>query len=283
MVKKFFKKVIKRVSNPAPIVPVVRLEGVIAGSSRYQEALNLQSVGQFLQKAFEMDKAKAVAVIVNSPGGSPTHSVLVHDRIRHLAQKHDKKVYVFVEEVAASGGYWIACAGDVIYALPSSIVGSIGVISASFGFDQAIEKLGVTRRVHTSGLNKSFMDPFLAEKPKDVKRLKDLQSNLHDQFRTHVQNRRGEALTGKAEDLFSGAFWLGEAAQDLGLIDHLGDVRTVLEEEYGEDVKLPVLQKSKGWLREFLDMRLGLFNPARWAAAVEYRAVWAATLARYGL
>lgn len=281
--KKWIAKVIKKIKSKDPVVPVVRLDGVIAGSSRYQEALNLKTVGAELTKAFEMEKAKAVALIINSPGGSPTHSALVHDRIRHLAQKHDKKVLVFIEEVAASGGYWIACAGDEVFALPTSIVGSIGVISASFGFEEAIEKLGVKRRMHTSGDKKSFLDPFVPEKKEDITRLKSLQVALHDQFKAHVLARRGDKVSAEDTDVFSGNFWLGEPAKELGLVDSMGEIRMILEDRYGKDVKLPQLEKSKSWIRDMLGMHGPKLGASAWTQAVEYRAALSTSLSRFGL
>ena len=281
--KKKLKKLIKRFTSPPPVVPVVRLEGVIAGSSRYQEALNLRSIGDELTKAFEMDRATVVAIVISSPGGSPTHSALVHDRIRHLAEKNKKEVLVFVEEIAASGGYFIACAGDKIYGLPSSVIGSIGVISASFGLDKLIEKLGVARRVQTSGECKGFMDPFLPENPNDVERLSCLQKQLHEQFIKHVKSRRSGAINGEDSDLFSGEFWLGQAAKDYGLVDEIGDLYSVLEERFGKDVQLSVLEKSKSWIREMLGFGARTQSPHNWVSALEYRTVWASNLARFGL
>lgn len=227
-------------------IPVVRLSGAImAGGSSLRPALNITSCAGLLQKAFEDKKAPAVAVVVNSPGGSPVQSRLIYRRIRDLAKEHDKKVHVFVEDAAASGGYMIACAGDDITADPSSIVGSIGVISASFGFVEAIEKVGVKRRVYTAGQNKSVLDPFLPEKKADIDRLKALQLEIHDVFIELVKESRGDTLSDH-KDLFTGLFWTGEKAKELGLIDAIGDLRSSLKARYGEKTKLKLIEAKRG-------------------------------------
>ncbi|MEL6437488.1 MAG: S49 family peptidase, partial [Pseudomonadota bacterium] len=165
MLKRLSKLLPKRFRNDVPTVPVVRLQGMIAaGGSTFNPTLSLASCAQNLERAFKMKEAPAVALAVNSPGGSPVQSRLIYKRIRDLAKEHDKEVLVFCEDVAASGGYMIACAGDEVFADPSSIVGSIGVISAGFGFVEAIDKIGVERRVYTAGKNKSTLDPFAPAK-----------------------------------------------------------------------------------------------------------------------
>ncbi|MEN0087270.1 MAG: S49 family peptidase [Pseudomonadota bacterium] len=281
-----FRKLLPaRYREKKPFVPVVRLEGQIMGgrgSPLGSKPLNLQSVAGQLKKAFEMKGADVVALCVNSPGGSPVQSRFIHDRIRQLADENDKKVVVFTEEVAASGGYWIACAGDEIIADPASIVGSIGVISASFGFTGLIEKLGVERRVYTAGQNKSTLDPFKPEQPEDVEYLKSLQLDIHEQFIAHVRERRGDVLV-EDDSTFTGRFWVGSRAYDLGLVDGLGNLRGTMIERYGKDVQLKLVGGASGpfWRRLF---RSGGGDPLgdglkTAIAAVEERALWS----RFGL
>lgn len=231
-----------------PVVPVLRLSGPIGMATPLKPGLSLETAAGPIEKAFTMSSVPAVAIVVNSPGGSPVQSSLILKRIRQMAQENDKKVYVFCEDVAASGGYYIAVAGDEIYADASSIVGSIGVISAGFGFDKAIEKLGVDRRVYTSGKSKSILDPFKPEKQDDIARLKDLQKDVHEVFINVVKERRGARLKGEDEDLFSGAFWSAQKAQDIGLIDGIGDVRQVMREKFGDKVRLKLVPFAKGGL-----------------------------------
>jgi signal peptide peptidase SppA len=231
-----------------PIVPVLRFTGAIGMATPLRPGLSLASVAGAIEKAFSLSKVPAVAVIVNSPGGSPVQSHLIFQRIRALAAEKNKRVHVFCEDVAASGGYFLALAGDEIYADPSSIVGSIGVISSGFGFDKAIEKLGVERRVYTAGLSKSTLDPFLPEKPDDVARLKDLQRDVHDVFISFVKDRRAAKLKGSDAELFSGAFWSATKALDRGLIDGIGDVRTRMRELYGQKISLQVVPAEKSGL-----------------------------------
>ena len=274
---------IKALRDRAPLVPVVRLYGVIAAQgSPLRSALNLASLAGSLEKAFAMKGARAVALAVNSPGGSPVQSALVHDRIRLLADEKKLPVYVFCEDVAASGGYWIACAGDEIYSAETSIIGSIGVIAATFGFEEAIKKLGVERRLFTAGAKKSLLDPFLPVEADDLKRLTALQKEIHDAFKKHVRNRREGRLKAGERKLFTGEFWTGAKAVEFGLIDGIGDLKSVLCQKFGDKVRLPVIGAEKSWLQR----RLGLATqfsainlPADMLAAAEVRAHWA----RYGL
>ncbi len=264
------------VGQAGPVIPVVRLHGVIAADPR-PGRLNIESVEPLLKRAFALKSAPAIAIIVNSPGGSPVQSRLISKRIRDLAEETGKPVLVFVEDAAASGGYFIAVAGDEIIADPSSIVGSIGVIFAGFGFVGAIDKLGVERRVHTAGKNKSTLDPFLPEKPEDVARIKQLELDVHRVFIDWVKARRGERLHAAEETLFTGEFWSGVRGLDLGLVDALGDVRAVLRERYGDKVELRPIAPRRGLLSL---PRLGLGALAGGAIeAIEDRALWA----RFGL
>ena len=228
-----------------PVVPVVRLSGVIASAGGLRRGISLEAVEPQLKKAFSIRNAKAVALIINSPGGSPVQSSLIGQRVRDLARKANVPVLAFCEDVAASGGYWLAASADEIYANPASIIGSIGVVSAGFGFDRAIERIGVDRRVYTAGSNKMILDPFQPESEKDVERLKSLQQEIHRQFIDHIIDRRGGKLAGDHDDLFSGAFWTGQQAVALGLIDGIGECRRLVTERFGETVDLISIQPKK--------------------------------------
>lgn len=267
-------------------IPVIRLHGsIMAGGSQLRPALSLATTAGLIEKAFALD-APAIAISINSPGGSPVQSRLIYKRIRDLAAEKNRKVLVFVEDVAASGGYMIALAGDEIIADPSSIVGSIGVVSASFGFPELLKKIGVERRVHTAGQNKSVLDPFKPEKKEDVARLKSLQLEIHDTFIEMVKERRGARLKDDP-DLFTGLFWTGKKGLELGLVDSLGDMRSVLKQRYGAKTRLKLISAQRGLLS-----KLGPFGsrggaaPEMAAAAVEgvldaaqERALWS----RFGL
>ena len=218
--------IIGGILKPKPRVAVIRLSGVISDGGAGRSTISHHRFEKAIAGAFEEYDLKAVLLVINSPGGSPAQSALVGDQIRRLADDNDVPVYAFVEDVAASGGYWLACAADEIYANETSIVGSIGVISSGFGMKELIEKYGVERRVHTSGKNKSFLDPFADEKPADVKRLKDIQWDLHETFIGWVKERRGDKLKGKDADLFDGRFWTGKQAMELGLIDGFKRIET---------------------------------------------------------
>jgi signal peptide peptidase SppA len=252
--------------------------------------LSIASLAEPLQKAFELSKTPSVALIVNSPGGSAVQSSLILKRIRALADEFEKKVHVFCEDVAASGGYYIAVAGDEIFAEPSSIVGSIGVISSGFGFVEALDKLGVERRVYTAGRAKAILDPFLPEKPEDIERLAALQRDAHDVFIGAVKERRAGRLKGPDAELFSGAFWSGKQALEYGLIDGISDIRTRMRELYGEEVKLKVIPIERGGLLSRLRRSPSIdggqtawgLKPAltdELLSTLETRALWA----RYGL
>lgn len=227
------------------IVPVVRLSGVISASGGVRRGLSLEGVEPQLKKAFSVNGAKAVALIVNSPGGSPVQSALIGQRIRELAKKADVPVLAFCEDVAASGGYWIAVSADQVYANAASVVGSIGVVSAGFGFDRVIEKLGVERRVYTAGKNKMTLDPFQPQQEEDVVRLKALQQDVHQQFIAYILERRGAKLTAPHDELFSGAFWTGQQAVGLGLIDGLGECRQIIRDRFGEEVEFMFVEPKR--------------------------------------
>ena len=276
-----------------PVVPVLRFTGPIGMATPLRPGISLATYASAIEKAFDASKLDSVAVLINSPGGSPVQSNLIFKRIRQLADEKKKRVYVFCEDVAASGGYFLAIAGDEIYADPSSIVGSIGVISSSFGFVEAIERLGIERRVYTAGLNKSQLDPFLPEKEDDIARLKALQLDVHDVFIGLVKERRLGKLKAPDAELFSGAFWTGTKAAEFGLIDGFADVRSKMQELHGEKVQLRVFEPEKpGLLGRFRKLSStaaqhgtaesaggGLAFASDLVSAIEARALWS----RFGL
>jgi serine protease SohB len=281
------KLVPARFRGDVPVVPVVRLSGTIGFSTPLRPGLTLTALARTLDRAFSYRHAKAVAIVINSPGGSAVQSHLIFGRIRQLAETKGVPVIAFVEDVAASGGYMIACAADEIIGDPSSIVGSIGVVGGSFGFHRLIEKIGVERRLYTSGEHKAMLDPFLPEEPGDVQRLKAIQREIHDSFIALVKGRRLH-LSGDEAELFSGEYWTGRRALELGLIDGLGDVRTVLRERFGDKVLTPLIASDRGWFGrraqgvgaaglELLEGRTGFADDI--VSALETRALWA----RFGL
>ena len=239
----------------------------------------MNSLAGPLERAFSLRNLRAVALAINSPGGSAVQSSLIAKRIRTLAAERKVPVLAFVEDIAASGGYWLATAGDEIYADPSSILGSIGVVSAGFGFTELLQRAGIERRIHTAGTRKAMLDPFRPEQPEDLARLSQLQQEMHDNFKAQVRERRGSRLKGDEAQLFNGDIWTARMAIELGLIDGIGDLRSVLRQRYGKEVKLVSVSSPRGWLRR----RLGLEQPDGWAdqmlAAIEERELWA----RYGL
>jgi len=271
-----------------PVVPVVRLAGAIGFSTPLKPGLTLATVARALERAFNMRTARAVALLINSPGGSPVQSHLIYRRIRQLAAESARPVIAFAEDVAASGGYMIACAADEIFCDPSSIVGSIGVVGGSFGFPKLMDKLGVERRLYTSGEHKAMLDPFLPENPQDVERLKALQRDIHQEFIDLVKRSRGARLKGPEKTLFSGEYWTGGKAIEFGLADGIGDVRATLRARFGDDVVTPLVAPARGWFgRVQPAIRpsdiAGLPRAADFAeeiiSALEARALWA----RYGL
>jgi signal peptide peptidase SppA len=240
-----FPDFIERFRDPPPVVPVVRFDGVI-GPRQWRGAVSLSSHAAALDRAFKMKRAVAVAVIVNSPGGSPVQSSLLYRRIRQLAEEKRLPVFAFAEDVAASGGYWLALAGDEVYAEETSLLGSIGVVSSGFGFTRLIDRIGIDRRLHTAGDNKSLLDPFLPEQERDVARLTTLQEDIHAAFKDHVKRRRVGKIDAADETLFSGEVMTGRMALAKGLIDGIGDLRSVMRTRFGEKVRLvPVASERR--------------------------------------
>ncbi|RTM07343.1 MAG: S49 family peptidase [Bradyrhizobiaceae bacterium] len=268
------------------VVPVVRLSGVIGAVTPLRPGLTLAGVAKILERAFSYRHAKAVALVINSPGGSPVQSRQIYLRIKQLAAEKKLPVLVFVEDVAASGGYMIACAGDEIICDPSSILGSIGVVGGSFGFQEAIKRLGIERRLYTAGAHKAMLDPFLPENPDDVAKLKAIQREIHQIFISLVKDSRGARLKGSDDTLFTGEYWAGDTSVALGLADSIGDLRSTLRARYGEKVLTPVIAQPTGLLAGLLGRKspgagqlsalesmAGL--PDELISAVETRAIWA--------
>ena len=270
----------------AAIVPVIRLTGVIGFASPLRPGITLAGFARALDRAFGIARIKAVALLINSPGGSAAQSHLIFRRIRQLAEEKNVPVIAAVEDVAASGGYMIACAADEIVCDPTSIVGSIGVIGASFGLQEAIRKLGIERRIYTAGDHKSMLDPFLPENPEDVQRIKAIQEEIHRIFIELVRTRRGERLTGPENTVFSGEYWTAPTALGHGLVDRIGDLRSHLRERYGDQVVTPLIAPERGLFGRRTPGVGG--ETFAWAdrsivddvvSALETRAIWA----RYGL
>ena len=274
---------IERLRNPPPVVAVVRLDGVI-GPRQWRTAMSLASHAAALERAFAMSRLSGVALAINSPGGSPVQSALLFRRIRQLAEEKGVPVFAFAEDVAASGGYWLALAGDEIYAEEASLLGSIGVVSAGFGVARLIDRLGIERRLHTAGERKSLLDPFLPEEPADVARLSELQQDIHETFKAHVRRRRLGKINAEDETLFSGEVLTGRMALARGLIDGIGDLRSVMRARFGDNVRLvPVAteRRRRWWMprpRRFVER--DLWTPvADVIGWLEARALWA----RFGL
>jgi serine protease SohB len=266
-----------------PVVPVVRLSGVIGGAPLRGLGLSLQGLNPALERAFKVRGAKAVALAVNSPGGSPVQSALIAGRIRALAGEKNLPVIAFIEDVGASGGYWLALAADEIFATPSSIVGSIGVAHASFGFAGVLDRLGIERRLYTAGSKKTLLDPFRPQDPEDVDRLMEIMSEIHTDFKAMVRERRGARLSAADADLFEGQIWTGRKALELGLVDGLGDLHGTLKERFGAKVKLPQIGAAKPWWRRRLSVRPDVTEAHAIVDAVLDALVERALWARYGL
>jgi signal peptide peptidase SppA len=274
-----------RFRRGAAVVPVVRLSGVIGPVTPLRPGMTLAGIAKTLEKAFATKNARAVALVINSPGGSPVQSRQIYLRIRQLAHEKNLQVIVFVEDVAASGGYMIACAGDEIYCDPSSILGSIGVVGGSFGMTELIRKIGVERRLYTAGEHKAMLDPFLPEDPDDVARLKSIQREIHAIFIDLVKKSRGTRLKGADDMLFTGEYWAGDTSVSLGLADGIGDLRSTLRARFGDKVLTPVIASSSGMLASLFGRRApgaasldiagnagGL--PDELISALETRAIW---------
>ena len=290
ILRPFRRLIPRRFRKTGPIVSVVRMEGIIAsGRAGFRSSqLNMQTLAAPLERAFKVPDLTAVVLSINSPGGSPVQSSLIAKRVRALADEKEIPVFAFAEDVAASGGYWLACAADEIYADASSILGSIGVIFAGFGFQELIQRYGIERRVYAVGDHKGALDPFRPENPDDVKRLKTAQEGIHESFKELVRTRRSGKINVPEDELFSGEFWTGIQAQKLGLIDGIGDIRSVMRERFGDKVRFKVIAPRRSWLKDRFGIGSGL-APGRFTGgdawvdaaigAVEERILWS----RFGL
>jgi len=268
----FFKK--------KPVISYLRLNGVIGSVGRFNQGMSLSNQGEIIKKAFDLKGTRAVVISINSPGGSPVQSNLIFNLIRKESQKKNIKVITYAEDVAASGGYMLMCAGDEIYANANSIVGSIGVIYAAFGFTDLIKKIGVERRIHTAGESKSILDPFLEEKKEDIEKLKNIQKDLHDEFIDLVKKSRKNKL--KEENfkiLFSGEFWSGKKSAELGLIDGVGTLQDIIENQFGKDIKIKKFEQPQSWLKRKLSSQLSNTILSEIGNELEIRSIWN----RYGL
>jgi signal peptide peptidase SppA len=285
LVDRLMQLVPARLRPGTAVVPVVRLSGLIGSVTPLRPGMSLAGVARTLERAFATKNAKAVALVINSPGGSPVQSRQIYLRIRQLAAEKKLPVLVFVEDVAASGGYMLACAGDEIFCDPSSILGSIGVVGGSFGFQELIKKVGIERRLYTAGEHKAMLDPFLPENPDDVARVKALQREIHALFIALVKQSRGVRLKGEDSVLFTGEYWAGETSVSLGLADAIGDLRSTLRARYGEKVLTPVIAPATGLLSSLLGRKSGAGTlvqfdgiaglPDEVISALETRAIWA--------
>jgi signal peptide peptidase SppA len=286
LIDRLMELVPARLRPGTAVVPVVRLSGLIGAVTPLRPGMSLAGVARLLERAFSTKNARAVALVINSPGGSPVQSRQIYLRIRQLAAEKKLPVLVFVEDVAASGGYMIACAGDEIFCDPSSILGSIGVVGGSFGFQELIQKIGVERRLYTAGAHKAMLDPFLPENPDDVARVKALQREIHGIFIALVKESRGARLKGADDFLFSGEYWAGETSVSLGVADAIGDLRSTLRARYGDKVLTPVVAPATGLLSGLLGRKsagagtLGPLGdvaglPDELISALESRAIWA--------
>ena len=268
----------KAIFGSSLTIPTLRLTGVIGMRGGLRSGMTFENISRLIDKLFSDKKSPAVALIINSPGGSPTQSSLIASKIIKLSKEKNKKVYAFVEDVAASGGYWLACAAHEIYIDNNSVIGSIGVISPGFGFVQLIKKLGIERRVYTSGKSKSFLDPFKEEKKEDINRLKDIQEQIHDNFINYVKSRRGSKLKENSlEEIFSGLFWVGNKAIDLGLADGIGSINQVLQNKFGKKVKIKMINQKKSFLQRRFSS--SVFNSEEILNKIEEKVM----LSRFGL
>ncbi len=242
--------------NTKPVVAVLRLEGIIGKVSPLKSGINLASLNPLIEKVFKIDKLESLCLCINSQGGSPVQAELIANKIINLAKQKKIPVYSFIEDIAASGGYWLACAGDQIFASRSSIIGSIGVISSGFGFHQAIEKLGIERRVYAEGKLKSVLDPFQPIKNSDIKIIKALQKSIYEHFVDSIKERRAGKLTQSDNILFTGEFWTGQIAVDFGLIDGIDNLYSFIYRKYRDEVKIEYITDKKSWLHK----KIGINN-----------------------
>ena len=269
---------LKSLFSSSIVIPTLRLSGIIGQTGFLRSGLSIATLDKLIDKLFADKKSPAVALIINSPGGSPTQSSLIAEKIIKKSQEKNKKVITFVEDVAASGGYWLACAGDEIYVDTNSILGSIGVISPGFGFVELIKKIGIERRVYTSGKSKSFLDPFKQEKEEDIRRLKSIQEQIHENFISYVKNRRGSKLKNEnIDEIFSGLFWVGQKTIDLGLADGIGSIYDIIQKKFGKKAKIKLIDQKKSFIQRRLSSHL--IDSDSLLQKIEEKAMWS----RFGL
>ena len=272
----------KALFRSSTTIPALRLSGIIGQSGSFKSGLSIAGLDKLIDKLFSDNKSPAVAIIINSPGGSPTQSSIIAEKIINKSKEKNKKVIAFVEDVAASGGYWLACAADEIFIDQNSILGSIGVISPGFGFSELIKKYGIERRVYTSGKSKSFLDPFKKEKPEDIKKLKIIQEQIHDNFINFVKSRRKTKLNQKKlNEIFSGLFWIGQKAIDLGLADGIGYANEIIKNKFGKKAKIKIIEQKKSFLQKRLSSQFSntVIDTKDIINFIEEKALWS----RYGL
>ena len=270
-------KGLKLFFSKTPMISLIKLSGIISPEGRLgsRNNLNLNDLSDSLTKAFNFKNVKAVALLINSPGGSPVQSSLISNRIRELSFEKEIPVYAFIEDVAASGGYWLSCAADKIYAIESSIVGSIGVISSGFGAVEAIKRLGIERRVYTQGKNKGMLDPFLPEKKEDIEQIKNIQKDLHEQFIGWIKKRRGKRIKAPDEKIFNAGIWSGRQAKDLGLVDEIGDYYSVMKKKFGKDIKFKDFSKKQSWIKQkFFSNSKGADMLNNFLNIIEEKLIW---------
>ena len=273
---------LKSIFRSSIIIPTLRLSGIIGQAGMFRSGLTLNTLDKLIEKLFSDKKSPAVALIINSPGGSPTQSSLIAERIISKSKEKNKKVLAFVEDVAASGGYWLACAADEIFVDQNSVVGSIGVISPGFGFVEFIKKIGIERRVYTSVKSKSFLDPFKAEKKEDIEILKTIQEQIHENFISYVKNRRGLKLNeNQQNEIFSGLFWVGQKAIDLGLADEMGSIYEIINKRFGKKAKIKIIDQKKSFIQRRLSSSFpnSIIDADKIIEKLEEKALWS----RYGL
>ncbi|MEK6734290.1 MAG: S49 family peptidase [Pseudomonadota bacterium] len=244
---------LKKLFKFKPTVNVINLEGVI-GSVSFKHGLTLSSLNKSIEEAFSGKNIKTVVLNINSPGGSPVQSELIGKRIVQLSQEKNIPVLAIVEDIAASGGYWIACAASEIIAAENALLGSLGVRFSGFGLHKAIERLGIERRIHTQGESKALLDPFLPEKPSDIEMILKVQADIYENFKKQVHNGRKDKLKLDDKEIFSGAIWSGRQAVEIGLADKIGDLYSEIKERFGEDIKITIVNQERSWLKRKLSL-----------------------------
>lgn len=253
-IKKFFNKIIRI----KPVISVIKIDGIIGSVGAGRNGISLHSIEDKLEEAFNIINLKAVILIINSPGGSPVQSELIYNKLIYLKKKKNIKIYGFIEDIAASGGYWIVLASDKIISAKNSIIGSLGVISSGFGFVKLIEKIGLERRVYSEGDSKAILDPFMPEKKEDIAIIKAIQKDIYQNFKDHVLKCR-EGKIKNNNEIFSGRIWSSKQALEIGLVDNISDINTIIEKEFGDKIKIKKINMDKSWLKSKLGLTFDNF------------------------